>query len=323
MLFSKRCLTAFAVLALLAGANHVQSVRAAEGEDGSHKGFIVSFEDAKTKATSDEKDIFMEFTGSDWCPPCKALYKNVLSTEEFLTQAPENFVLLMIDNPRDKSKQTQEVQDQTQKLVAEYKISGFPTIILADAKGRPYARMVGYSNTGSADYLKQMNEKVAIRKNRDAMFAKAAAADGAEKAKFLGEAIKDIDPELAVQTYRPEIDQIIELDADNATGMKEMFVGLIKASEIRSQLTAIRQSMRGPGDIDGVLAKIDDLIDSSQPEAELHQEVLFMKAQLLFGKDKAKSKETLLAAEKLAPESEMASQIKSILGQYFSDDEEK
>ena len=122
MLFSKRCLTAFAVLALLAGANHVQSVRAAEGEDGSHKGFIVSFEDAKTKATSDEKDIFMEFTGSDWCPPCKALYKNVLSTEEFLTQAPENFVLLMIENPRDKSKQTQEVQDQTQKLVAEYKI---------------------------------------------------------------------------------------------------------------------------------------------------------------------------------------------------------
>ncbi|MEC7597234.1 MAG: hypothetical protein VX936_02600, partial [Planctomycetota bacterium] len=94
-------------------------------------------------------------------------------------------------------------------------------------------------------------------------------------------------------------------------------------SEIRSQLTAIRQSMRGPGDIDGVLAKIDDLIDSSQPGPELHQEILFMKAQLLFGKDKAKSKETLLAAEKLAPESKMASQIKGILGQYFSDDEEK
>ena len=55
MLFSKRCLAGLAVLALLAGTNHVQSIRAAEGEDGGHKGFIVSFEDAKTKATSDEK----------------------------------------------------------------------------------------------------------------------------------------------------------------------------------------------------------------------------------------------------------------------------
>ena len=70
--------------------------------------------------------------------------------------------------------------------------------------------MVGYSNTGSADYLKQMNEKVAIRKNRDHHVRQGGSHEG-EKAKFLGEAIKDIDPELAVQTYRP-IDQIIELD---------------------------------------------------------------------------------------------------------------
>ena len=72
-----------------------------------------------------------------------------------------------------------------------------------------------------------------LRKNRDAMFAKAAAADGAEKANSW-RSDQGHRPELAVQTYRPEIDQIIELDADNATGMKEMFVGLIKASEIRS-----------------------------------------------------------------------------------------
>jgi thioredoxin-related protein len=323
MRFSARWLMALSLLSLVAGSVPVQSVQAEDGEDGGHKGFIVSFDDAKTQATGDKKDIFMEFTGSDWCPPCKALYKNVLSTEEFLGQAPENFVLLMIDNPRDKSKQSQEVQDQNQKLISEYKISGFPTIILADAQGRPYARMVGYSNTGSADYLKQLKEKVVIRENRDANFAKAANAEGAEKAKFLGEAIKEIDPELAVQIYRPEIDQIIELDSDNATGMKETFIGIIKSSEVREQLNAIRSSLRGPDDIDAALAKFDDLIDSSEPGPELHQEILFMKAQLLFGKDKAKSKETLLAAEKLAPESDMAGQIKSILSQYFSDDEAK
>ena len=45
------------------------------------EGWLVDFEKAKTQAAKEGKPILMEFTGSDWCPPCKALHKNVLVKE--------------------------------------------------------------------------------------------------------------------------------------------------------------------------------------------------------------------------------------------------
>ena len=42
------------------------------------EGWLVDFEKAKAQAAKEGKPILMEFTGSDWCPPCKALHKNVL-----------------------------------------------------------------------------------------------------------------------------------------------------------------------------------------------------------------------------------------------------
>ena len=70
------------------------------------EGWIVDFEAAKELAAKEGKDILMEFTGSDWCPPCIALKKKVLDTDVFKTKAPEKFILLKLDSPRDKSKQT-------------------------------------------------------------------------------------------------------------------------------------------------------------------------------------------------------------------------
>jgi len=63
----------------------------------------------------------MEFTGSDWCPPCKALHKNVLTSDVFKQQMPKKFILLKLDNPRDKSRQTPDEIAQYKKLSAEYK----------------------------------------------------------------------------------------------------------------------------------------------------------------------------------------------------------
>ena len=71
-------------------------------------GWLVDFEKAKAQAAKEGKSILMEFTGSDWCPPCIQLEKNVLSQEAFKTGAPKNFILLKLDSPRDKSKQTPE-----------------------------------------------------------------------------------------------------------------------------------------------------------------------------------------------------------------------
>ena len=82
--------------------------------------------------------------------PAKALHKNVLTSDIFKQQIPKKFVLLKLDNPRDKSKQTSEEIAQYKKLSKEYTVRGVPTIIVADAKGKEQHRQVGYSSRQTA-----------------------------------------------------------------------------------------------------------------------------------------------------------------------------
>jgi len=114
-------------------------------------GWLVDFAKAKAQSAKEGKPILMEFTGSDWCPPCKALHKNVLTSDVFKKQIPKKFILLKLDNPRDKSAQTPEEIAQYKKLSKEYKVRGVPTIIVADAKGKEQHRQVGYRKSTTAE----------------------------------------------------------------------------------------------------------------------------------------------------------------------------
>ena len=81
------------------------------------EGWIVDFEKAKAQAAKEGKSILMEFTGSDWCPPCIALHDQVLVTDVFKERVPEKLVLLKLDNPRHKI-QTREETEQYRRLAA-------------------------------------------------------------------------------------------------------------------------------------------------------------------------------------------------------------
>ena len=132
------------MIAVILGCSETTS----EEQSSSHEdesGWLVSFAEAKAKSVEESKPILMEFTGSDWCPPCMALHDNVLTSDVFKQQIPEKFILLKLDNPRDKSKQTPEEISQYKKLSAEYNVEGVPTIIVADATGKEQHRQVGYN----------------------------------------------------------------------------------------------------------------------------------------------------------------------------------
>ena len=110
---------------LTAAALVMTSFSNAFADDDHYKGWTRSFEEAKELAAKDGKAILMEFTGSDWCPPCKALHKNVLSQEVFQT-VKEDYILLVLDNPRDKTLVTPAEQEQYKKLSAKYQVRGVP-----------------------------------------------------------------------------------------------------------------------------------------------------------------------------------------------------
>ena len=64
------------------------------------KGWETEVEAALVIAKKEKKSVMLEFTGSDWCPPCIMMGKKVFSKEEFVEAASKNYVLVHLDFPR-------------------------------------------------------------------------------------------------------------------------------------------------------------------------------------------------------------------------------
>jgi len=277
------------------------------------EGWLVDFEKAKAQAAKEGKPILMEFTGSDWCPPCKALHKNVLAKEIFKEEMPKHYILLKLDNPRDKSKQTDAEQAQYKELAREYKVTGVPSVFLADADGNPFFKSSGYSGQSADEWVEQMVGKSGIPK----ALAKAGKAKGIERAKLLDTALTMMGSKFANESHGEKIDEIINLDSENKAGLKVKYEGARKAAQFKETLTQI---MRGNGGAksEALAAKIDELVKKEKATGESLQEALFMKSSLMFrDKKKDEAEKLLLEAQKAAPNSGTAKRIDQILKQYF------
>lgn len=113
--------------------------------------FTENFAEAQRTARETNRPLLLEFTGSDWCPPCRAMASEVLGTEEFATFARENIVAVKLDFPR--SRQIPEnTRQQNRKLQERYDVRGYPTFILVGADGTELARHVGYMRGGVAAF---------------------------------------------------------------------------------------------------------------------------------------------------------------------------
>ena len=114
--------------------------------------WITDVPKAMEQAKSQKKLVLLDFTGSDWCPPCKSLHAKVLTSEEFSKFAKDNLVLVDLDFPKAKP-QSDELKAANKELSKKYGIKGFPTIIVLDADGKELFRKVGYSGTPAAEYV--------------------------------------------------------------------------------------------------------------------------------------------------------------------------
>lgn len=99
--------------------------------------WMTDMEAALERGAKEGKPLFVEFTGSDWCPPCKMMAKEVFSKEEFLEAAKKDFILVKIDVP----KGDKELSERNQKVVKKYKVKGFPTVLLLESDEREIGRM--------------------------------------------------------------------------------------------------------------------------------------------------------------------------------------
>lgn len=117
-------------------------------------GWSTHLEAALETAKRDKKHVLVEFTGSDWCPPCIAMRKNVFSQKEFVEAASKHFVLVEIDSPQ----KDKEVAKKNEPTLEKYKIEGFPTVVLLDETGKEYTRFIASTYPNTEAFLKKLEE---------------------------------------------------------------------------------------------------------------------------------------------------------------------
>ncbi|MCF7667233.1 MAG: thioredoxin family protein [Akkermansiaceae bacterium] len=120
------------------------------------EGWSTDLDKALADAKAGKKSVLVEFTGSDWCPPCIAMRKNVFSKKEFVQAASKNFILVELDFPKaDKA-----LAEKNKPLAEKYKIEGFPTVILLNSEGKEFNRFFASEFPKTEDFLKHLDESL-------------------------------------------------------------------------------------------------------------------------------------------------------------------
>ena len=268
--------------------------------------WVNDFEAAKKKAAIEKKDMLLFFSGSDWCHWCQKLDKEVFSQEKFAREAEKDFILVNLDFPRKKELE-KSIKEQNQQLQKTYGIRGFPTVILTDATGIPYAK-TGYQQGGVDVYLAQLRNFHNLEAKKVTLLAEAGKKSGLERAKLLDQALVIMMENHLLGDRNKLIEEIVTLDPDNKAGLKEKYL-------LQQKVAPIEKALQETGNFDQALADIDELLKKeTKLKPEDRQRLYLFKAGIcLKGKrDKEAGISNLEQAAKAAPGTKIAKQIPDI-----------
>jgi thioredoxin-related protein len=152
----KQIIFIFAVLAAVAtGCNRSSSGDANASAD---LNWLTDLPKAQAQAKAENKLVLMDFTGSDWCPWCIKLDKDIFSKPEFANYAKTNLVLVLLDFPNQKP-QSDDLKKANAALQAKYDPEGaFPTLIAMKPDGTVVWKQLGYLEGGPSAIIAKLDE---------------------------------------------------------------------------------------------------------------------------------------------------------------------
>ena len=115
-------------------------------------------DEAMKEAKKSGKMILIDFSGSDWCPACMMLDREVFQKKKFKKFAKKSLILVLIDFPRSKP-MTKERRAKNEKLAKKFKIQYFPTVFLLDKNGKKVAQ-IDYDGDGVTKYINKIKSKM-------------------------------------------------------------------------------------------------------------------------------------------------------------------
>ena len=204
------------------------------------EGWLTDMDAARKEAAERKKNLMIEFTGSDWCAPCMQLRANVLTKPDFQQEARKNFVLLELDYPRRK-KQSAEVKAANRKLAEQYGVTSFPTIVFADASGKPFGGFVG--GRPREDVMKAMQDALKNKEALQMVEAEVAKASTDEaRAVALMEVFKLAPRDYVDNFYGDVKAEIKKLDKDDKSGLK---AADIRAARLQKERKDVQDYLAG------------------------------------------------------------------------------
>jgi len=118
--------------------------------------WMTDYQAALAKAAKENKKVLLDFTGSDWCGWCIRLKHETFDQPAFKEYADKNLVLVEIDFPQGKTLRP-EVLKQNDALQQQYRVEGFPTIVLLDPQGKVLKQQSGYIPGGPQGFIDWVN----------------------------------------------------------------------------------------------------------------------------------------------------------------------
>ncbi len=130
----------------------IQKVNAQEGIQ-----WLTSYDSATNLAKKENKPILLFFHGSDWCPPCIRMQREVFGNDTFVNYSTSRLIFLDVDFPR-KKKISEEQLKHNQELKKKFGLpeeftQGYPQVVIIDSHGKVLYQEKGYSGEGNGKLI--------------------------------------------------------------------------------------------------------------------------------------------------------------------------
>lgn len=270
--------------------------------------WLTDFEKAQAQAKAEKKLLLVDFTGSDWCPPCMRLKQEVFDGAKFQTEAPKQFVLVELDFPNSKE-QPEDLKLQNRLLQRRYGITGYPSVLILDPAGNKITK-TGYRPGGDEAYIKHLQELVTTYEGLATLRSKLDGLTGLARAKQIDEIVASIEKLGSEGDEAQKLSQeVIELDKNNEAGLKVKHAYRLVMAEAKNLLQQ-RKTDEAQAAFDKALA-----LDGITPEQK--QQAHFSLGECYFAsKNYAQVLKCLENAHAAAPMSDIAANLKQMIERF-------
>jgi S1-C subfamily serine protease/thioredoxin-related protein len=193
-------------------------------------GWLQDLDEAKTHAAKENKDLIIVFNDTDWRVEWKKMAE-VISLAEFAKEIPAKFVRVFIDRAESKQARAKiNNLERNTKLHEKFEIQEIPTVVLADAQGRPYAVKAGFKEDDSKTSYASLQKLRDLRTPRDQLLDKFEKAQGVARLQANRDLIKYLQDQKLIEHYQSVVDEGGKLarqhDSRNEQGILEIYFEL-------------------------------------------------------------------------------------------------